>query len=419
MHDLLDQELQTREDSSPKTFAPEKVYIVQKIGHHKLFTSEEEQAAARTLKILEKTRWAEVLGYRPIYLPISDVIEQALIKNNIETVSSISNSLDLLRIKKRFRLVHVEQAVNTLFKADIDRQLIDKVEDEISNRLLFTMPPKDSELLSNITINKYSITIKRYKFLDDYIKAIQEARKNTLRARNSFLTFNIRLVLYIARKYRFAGMEFEDLVQEGVFGLMKAVNRYEPSRGTKFSTFATWWIRHTIGRAIADKGRTIRVPVHRSDLYQRIRRKELDLFGEKEGVPSDQELADSLDIPVKLIKEYRSVSVSTVSLSRPVSPHNDEIVLGDILEDTGCPTPDGALQEEQRKKLLFEALKILSPREQKILKLRHGIESINSRTLEEIGSIYNLTRERIRQIESEAHRKLQDHFSSTGTEFDF
>jgi len=233
-------------------------------------------------------------------------------------------------------------------------------------------------------------------------EAIQEGRE----ARDHLIKANTRLVVSIAKKYLGRGVPFLDLIQEGNLGLMKAVKKYDYRRGFRFSTYATWWIRQTITRSIADQGRTIRVPVHMIDrirqMYKAARRLEQDLGHP----PKVEELAAKLDQPIDKVQWMLQVSWLPLSLESPVGDEEDA-ELGMFVEDEHTPTPSQATFQKLLSEKLEEILETLSPREARILRLRFGLENGKSYTLEEVGEKFGLTRERIRQIEGKALRRLR------------
>ncbi len=228
-----------------------------------------------------------------------------------------------------------------------------------------------------------------------------------LLAREHLIKANTRLVVSIAKRYIGRGVPFLDLIQEGNLGLMKAVEKFEVERGFRFSTYATWWIRQTITRAIADQGRTIRVPVHMVDRIRQLYRTTHEMEQKLGRSPTTEELAEQLDVPASKVDWMMRVSWLPLSLESPINDDEEDSELGQFVEDQSTPTPIQSAYARLLREKVEEVLETLPPREARILRLRFGLENGRTYTLEEVGQKFGLTRERIRQIESKALRRLR------------
>jgi len=271
---------------------------------------------------------------------------------------------------------------------------------------------EDLTLTKDVKINDpvrmYLKEIGRINLLttDEEFEYAKLAEQGDEYAKKMLAESNLRLVVSIAKRYVGRGMLFLDLIQEGNIGLMKAVDKFDPTKGYKFSTYATWWIRQAITRAIADQARTIRVPVHMVETINKLARVQRQLTQELNREPSEEEIAKKLGITVEKVREVYKISQDPVSLETPIGEEDDSH-LGDFIRDERTMSPEEYATVEMLKSELANVLSTLTEREEKVLRLRFGLDDGQCRTLEEVGQIFGVTRERIRQIEAKALRKLR------------
>ncbi|MEG0754127.1 MAG: RNA polymerase sigma factor RpoD [Angelakisella sp.] len=336
---------------------------------------------------------------------LKDLLEHGKSKGNL-TTKEINDALEELD----FDVEQVDKLYDTLesYNVEIVEDLVPEV---------VALPEKEEDLevalyAEGINIDDpvkvYLKEIGRVPLLsaDEEVDLAVRMGEGDMAARRRLSEANLRLVVSIAKRYVGRGMQFLDLIQEGNLGLIKAVEKFDHTKGFKFSTYATWWIRQAITRAIADQARTIRIPVHMVETINKVKKVNSMLLHQNGHEPSSEQIAAELDMPVEKVREIMRVAQEPVSLETPIGEEEDSH-LGDFIPDEDAPAPSDVASHTLLKEQLGEVLSTLTPREEKVLKLRFGLEDGRSRTLEEVGKEFNVTRERIRQIEAKALRKLR------------
>lgn len=271
----------------------------------------------------------------------------------------------------------------------------------------------DLQAISDDSVRMYLSEIGKVKLLNakEEVDLARKIKVGNIQAKQALMTANLRLVVSIAKKYIGRGLSFLDLIQEGNLGLVRAVDKFDPEKGFKFSTYATWWIRQAITRAIADQARTIRIPVHMVETINKFTHTQRRLVQELGREPLPEEIAAELGMDIKKVKHIMKISQDIVSLDAPVGSEEDSN-LGDFIEDVNTVSPDEATNRQILKENIHEMLQYLSPREKKIIKMRFGLGDGVGHTLEEVGREFGVTRERIRQIEAKVLQKLKEHPTS-------
>ena len=325
-------------------------------------------------------------------------------KKGYLTYEDLANSLKGLELTTE----DLDDLYNLLSDNNI-KVVEDQGEDDESGDTLIL---DDNLLTKDLTINDpvrmYLKEIGQIKLLsmDEELALADRILEGDEQAKSELAEANLRLVVSIAKRYVGRGMLFLDLIQEGNIGLMKAVDKFDVSKGYKFSTYATWWIRQAITRAIADQARTIRVPVHMVETINKLARIQRQLTLELNREPSEEELAEKMNLSIEKIREIYKISQDPVSLETPIGEEDDSH-LGDFVPDEHNMSPEDYATNELLKDEIADVLQTLTEREEKVIKLRFGLEDGKSRTLEEVGQMFGVTRERIRQIEAKALRKLR------------
>ncbi|MBQ8044657.1 MAG: RNA polymerase sigma factor RpoD [Clostridia bacterium] len=337
----------------------------------------------------------------------SNVIEIAKINDILKEVNPSLSQIDLMYEFLESKGIIVLNVNDDDAEPD-EKTLLEFEEDESNDDFVVEDTAIINSAMSDDPVKLYLKEIGTYPLLtiEDEINLAKRIEQGDEFAKKQLAESNLRLVVSIAKRYVGRGLSFLDLIQEGNLGLIKAVDKFDYTKGYKFSTYATWWIRQSITRSIADQSRTIRIPVHMSEVINKTYRVSRNLLQELGREPTEQELSKALDMPIEKVREILKVSADPISLDTPIGEEDDSH-LGDFIKDDSIVGPEDAAAYSMLQDQISKLLNTLTEREQRVLTLRFGLDDGRTRTLEEVGKEFNVTRERIRQIEAKALRKLR------------
>ncbi len=341
---------------------------------------------------------------------VRDIVQKAKQKGKI-TYGELASELDEVNPEQMDKVFDAFEELGVDILKDDDADMEPDIEDleEVEDIKLDDLDFNNMEGVSvDDPVRMYLREIGKIPLLsyEEELELAKRILKGDEEAKQKLAESNLRLVVSIAKKYVGRGMLFLDLIQEGNMGLIKAVEKFDYTKGYKFSTYATWWIRQAITRAIADQARTIRIPVHMVETINKLIRTSRHLLQQNGREPTPEEIAKEMEIPVEKVMEIQKIAQDPVSLETPIGEEDDSH-LGDFIQDEDSPAPQDSAAYTLLKEQLEDVMETLTPREAKVLRLRFGLEDGKARTLEEVGKEFMVTRERIRQIEAKALRKLR------------
>lgn len=348
-------------------------------------------------------------GIKTGYVTYKDILDSlSKFQLEVEKIEQIYDKIEELNIEitDRESVLPKDEEIIEVEEIDDDDDLSDDKDDDDNDDKMEIKVPKGIKV--DDPVRMYLKEIGNIPLLtqEEEIEIAKRIEAGSEEAKAELAEANLRLVVSIAKRYMGRGMPFLDLIQEGNLGLMKAVEKFEYKKGFKFSTYATWWIRQAITRAIADQARTIRIPVHMVETINKLLRVQRQLLQELGREPTPEEMAVELEMDVERVREIQKISQEPVSLETPIGEEEDSH-LGDFIPDDDIPSPQDAATTTMLRDQLFQTLDLLSEREEKVIRLRFGLDDGKVRTLEEVGKVFDVTRERIRQIEAKALRKLR------------
>ena len=342
-------------------------------------------------------------------LALNHLIERGKASGKLSTHDIDTLIIDLdFDIEELDKLYELIEANNIEIIDDMSEAALDTLNFDSDVSKVYDAGEDSKSLSMDDPVKVYLKEIGKIPLLtaEEEIELAMRISQNDVAAKRRLEEANLRLVVSIAKKYSGRGMQFLDLIQEGNLGLIKAVEKFDYTKGFKFSTYATWWIRQAITRAIADQARTIRIPVHMVETINKVKKANSQLLHQNGKEPTAEEIAEVLEMPIEKVREILRVAQEPVSLETPIGEEEDSH-LGDFIPDEEALAPADAAFQALLKEEIANALNTLTPREAKVLRLRFGLEDGHPRTLEEVGKEFNVTRERIRQIEAKALRKLR------------